>query len=252
MTTRITEYTIGELARASGVSIRTLRHYDATGLLTPAHVRPNGYRIYGQAQAERLQEILLYRQMGMGLGDIAALLDQGSRAERLRDHYAKVLVERERLDQAVALLEATLTAIEGDRAMTLDELYKPLSEHQRADYEAWLIETYGADMAAQIATSQEHFAKAPKGMEQRMDALREIEAAFVACFEAGTDAPAELLARHRDWIAEMWGQDCPPKAYAGLADLYQSHPDFIARYETLAQGFSVWLPDQMRAWAAKS
>lgn len=250
MTQRITEYTIGELARAAKISQRTLRHYDAIGLLRPAHLRPNGYRIYGRAEAERLQEILLYRQMGIALADIGALLDQGGRYDRLRAHRARVVHDRARLDQVVELLDATLAAIEGDRDMTLDDLYGPFSPEKQAEYEAWLVETYGADMAGHIATAKAHLATAPEGMEDRMATLREIEAALVAAYEAGGDAPGALVARHRDWIAGMWGQACDACAYGGLAELYQTHPDFIARNEVLAQGFSAWLPDQMRQWAA--
>lgn len=250
MTNRITEYTIGDLAKAAKVSLRTLRHYDAIGLLAPAHIRPNGYRIYGRAEAERLSEIMLYREMGIGLAEIAGLLDQEDRAGRLRAHRARVIADRDRLDQVVELLDSTLAAIEGDREMTIEELYKPFSAEKQQDYEAWMIETYGAEMAAHVATAKAHLAEAPEGMEVRMAALREIEGALVAAYEGGGDAPGALLARHRDWIAGMWGQPCCASAYAGLADLYQSQAEFIARYEALSEGFSAWLPAQMRAWAA--
>lgn len=250
MTDRITEYTIGDLAKAAKVSLRTLRHYDAIGLLAPAHIRPNGYRIYGRAEAERLSEILLYREMGIGLAEIAGLLDQKDRAGRLRAHRARVIADRDRLDQVVELLDSTLAAIEGDREMTIEELYKPFSAEKQQDYEAWLIETYGAEMAGQVAAATANMASLPDGMEGGMAALREIEGALVAAYEGGGDAPGALLARHRDWIARMSGQPCDIERFAGLADLYQSHPDFIARYEALSAGFSAWLPAQMRAWAA--
>lgn len=59
------EYTVGQLAKLAGVSVRTLHHYDDLGLLRPAHVASNGYRLYRRAEAERLQDILFYRAAAM-------------------------------------------------------------------------------------------------------------------------------------------------------------------------------------------
>ncbi|NLM83141.1 MAG: MerR family transcriptional regulator, partial [Clostridiales bacterium] len=68
------EYTVSKLARLSGVSARTLRYYDAIGLLKPGRVAPNGYRVYGQREVDRLQQILFYREMGMPLLEIKKVL----------------------------------------------------------------------------------------------------------------------------------------------------------------------------------
>ena len=63
-------YTVKELARLTGLTPRTLRYYDAIGLLSPARNRDNDYRLYGGAEVDRLQEILLYREMGLPLEEI--------------------------------------------------------------------------------------------------------------------------------------------------------------------------------------
>jgi hypothetical protein len=52
-------------------------------------------------------------------------------------------------------------------------------------------------------------------------------------------------------MARLWGKPCPAEGYHGLADLYLSHPDFVARYERLAPQFSQWLPDAMKAHAER-
>ncbi len=75
MKTRIEEYSVGQLARFAGVSVRTLHHYDDVGLLKPAHVGANGYRLYRRAELLRLQEIMFYRDVGMLLDDVGRLLD---------------------------------------------------------------------------------------------------------------------------------------------------------------------------------
>ncbi|HHC30125.1 MAG TPA: MerR family transcriptional regulator [Rhodobacterales bacterium] len=243
------DYTIGALARASGVTVRTLHHYDALGLLCPARVAQNGYRVYRQAEALRLQEILFYRAAGMPLAEIAAVLDEGDRVARLEAHRARLHASL--LDQArmLAAVDHALASLKGETDMTLDRLYEPFAAQTQEDYEAWLVETYGADMARAISAAKEATPTTAEGMAEQMAALREIEAALVAAFEAGLDPAAADLAAHRAWVGEMWGQPCSPAAHAGLADLYLSHPDFIARYEALAPGFSQWLTAAMKAAA---
>ena len=135
--------------------------------------------------------------------------------------------------------------------MSIQDLYKPFSAEAQAEYDTWLIDTYGAAMAEDIANAKAHLKQAPEGMEVQMERLQELETALVEAFQAGADAADELCAEHRDWVAHMWGKDCSKAAYAGLADMYLAHPDFVARYEALAPQFSQWLPKVMKAYAAR-
>lgn len=247
MEERIEEYTVGELARASGVSVRTLHHYDTLGLLKPAHVATNGYRLYRRTEALRLQEILFYRAAGMPLGEIAALLDAGDPTTRLQAHRDRLAADLTHHAQMLATLDRSLAELSGEHPMAIDELYKPFVAEKQADYETWLIDTYGADMAEAIKASKAHLNTAPTEMEDRMQALKQIEADLVAAYEAGIAPEAADTEAHRAWVAEMWGRPCPPDAYAGLAEMYLAHPDFIARYEALSDGFSQWLPAAMKA-----
>ena len=88
-----------------------------------------------------------------------------------------------------------------------------------------------------------------------MDELKDIETALAEGMKRGVDPASEpvdrLIRRHRDWVAAAWGKPCTPQAYAGLADLYLSHPDFVTRYETIAPGFAVWLTNAMKAHAGR-
>ena len=88
-----------------------------------------------------------------------------------------------------------------------------------------------------------------------MQELKQIEDALAEAMREGAPPQARsldpLIVRHRDWVAATWSKPCAPGAYANLADLYESHPDFVARYETIAKGFGAWLPAAMRAWARR-
>ncbi len=72
------EYTVQKLGHLAGVSTRTLRYYDEIGILKPARINSSGYRIYGQAEVNRLQQILFYRELGMGLENIKKLVTSPS------------------------------------------------------------------------------------------------------------------------------------------------------------------------------
>ncbi len=245
---------MGELARLSGVTVRSLHHYDAIGLLRPAHVAANGYRSYGRAELLRLQEVLFYRAFGLSLNEIADVLaDEADAVMRLRAHRDRLVAQAEEAARLLETLDRTIATLTKEIEMSDHDLYAPFDAATQTAYEDWLIETYGPDMAARIATSKEAIAALPKGMAGAMDALKAIEARLVDAFQVeATQAELDAdLAAHRALISRFWGEDCTPAAYVGLADLYLSHADFIARYERLAQGFSRWLPKAMKAYAAE-
>lgn len=132
--------------------------------------------------------------------------------------------------------------------------YKPFPAEKQAAYEDWLIKRYGPEMADSIRTSKAHLKGAPEGMDAKIAAkmaeLKEIDDDLVAAFHEGRAEVAPLFERHRAWVASMWGKPCPPATYAGLAELYESHPDFVARFEAMVPRFSGWLVAGMRAHAA--
>ncbi|SMR82135.1 transcriptional regulator, MerR family [Aliiroseovarius halocynthiae] len=252
MENRIEEYTVGELAQAAGVTVRMLHHYDSLELLKPAFVTAKGYRIYRQPELLRLQEILFYRAANMPLNEIAELLGTGNRVERLTSHREKVAKALSEQAAIIATLDRTIAKLNGDDPMTIEDLYKPFPKEKQADYEAWLVATYGQDMAAEIARSRENLS-AGKGdiLNSQNEQLKGIEAELVTSYEAGCDPKLANLAAHQNWVAEMWGYPCTAAAYAKLAELYLAHPDFIARYETLSEGFSQWLAQAMTLWAER-
>ena len=200
MDKRIKTYSIGEVARASGVSVRMLRHYDEIGLL-PAFVRDNGYRAYGQEDLERLQEILAYRAMEFGLAEIADLMAGEDRLERLRQQRDRLAGKLDGLRDVLETLDEAIDYARKGHVMSIEDLYKPFSAEKQAEYEAWLVETYGEAMAEAIATSKTAVQKIPEGMEGQMEKLKELEGALVEAFQAGAEAADALCEEHRAWVA---------------------------------------------------
>lgn len=256
MNTQIEEYGIGQLAQLSGVSVRTLHHYDAIGLLKPKHTAPNGYRRYGRAELLRLQEILFYRAIDMPLADIAAVLDRtDDRLARLSRHRERLSAKARRTATMLDTLDRTIAHLKGRHEMSNEDLYRPFKQEKQAEYENWLVENGAPEMKQRIEMSKAAIALLPNGMDGAMDRLHDIETRLVKAKTDGVDAQsaglATLLEDHRSLIGQFWGSECTAEGFAGMADLYGSHPDFIARYERLESGFSKWLPKAMRAHAKR-
>ncbi len=250
--------TVKQVAKVSGVSVRALHHYDDIGLLKPAHVGRNRYRYYGHEELLRLQQILIHRELGIPLHEIAAILDAPGfdRLATLEQQREKLEAEAKRYAQLVRTIDRTIASLKGDRAMRNADLYKGISAEKQAEYEAWLIEKYGGDMPDRIATSKRKYENLSDAEKQKLgDELMAVETAWAEAMENGVAADSAaldpLLKRHREWVAFMWGRPCPPEAYAGLADLHLSHPDFVSRYEKLGKGFSDYHAAAMKAYAKR-
>jgi len=105
------EYSTKELSALSGLTPRTLRHYDAIGLLRPANVRPSGYRYYSRVEVDRLQQILFYRELGFPLEKIKELLESPDfqREEALQSHLAAIRQKRDHMDLLICNLQKTIS-----------------------------------------------------------------------------------------------------------------------------------------------
>src|SRR6187551_3560162 len=120
------DLTVKQLAALSGVTVRTLHHYDEIGLLRPAAVGANGYRYYGRSEQLRLQRILFHRELGVPLNSIAELLDLEGEDQIgvLRQHRAKLETELERYLQLIDTIDRTIEELNGGMTMKNADLYK--------------------------------------------------------------------------------------------------------------------------------
>ncbi|MEJ0005929.1 MAG: MerR family transcriptional regulator [Steroidobacteraceae bacterium] len=178
------ELTVKQLAAISGVTVRTLHHYDEIGLLAPASVGANGYRFYGRKEQLRLQQILFHRELGVPLSAIAELLDLEAENQIavLTQHREKLETERERYRALIDTIDHTILDLKGEGTMQNADLYKGFSPEKQAGYEAWLIERYGEPMREDIEHSRKSFAKmSPSEREAVGKELQVLEEALAGC-----------------------------------------------------------------------
>lgn len=251
-------YTVRQVARMSGVSIRTLHHYDDIGVLKPASVGENGYRYYGREELLRLQQVLFHRELGIPLAEIARILDRPDfdRLEALKAQRGRLEGEARRVRRLVRTIDRTIAELEGETTVKDGQLYEGFTPEKQAGYEDWIVERYGDGARAQIKAGREKYAqRTPEQMSRHLDEVGAIEADFGRALGEGIpagDARLDpLVARHHAWVAAAWPEPPTDEAYVGLADVYLAHPDFRARYESIREGLTEYLAAAMRAWAGR-
>jgi DNA-binding transcriptional MerR regulator len=243
------EYTILKLAKLAGISTRTLRYYDEIGILKPARISSSGYRIYGKAEIDRLQQILFYRELGLDLENIRSIVTAPTfnSARALRAHHEKLLAKREQLDTLIATVEKTIAETEGRTTMTDKEKFEGFKQKLIDDNEA----TYGTEIRAKYGREQvEKSNKAFKDMtKEQYDAFEKLGSDVLETLKAAfaTGDPAGELAQkaadlHRQWLSYTWGS-YTKEAHAGVAQMYVDDERFTAYYDKEQPGLAKFLRD---------
>lgn len=249
-------YTVRQVAKMSGVSVRTLHHYDQIGLLKPASVGENGYRYYGREELLRLQQILFHRELEFPLEAIRAVLaaPDFDRKEALRRHRTRLDAEARRYRRLLRTLDDTLAALEGETEMDDKTLYQGFAPEKQAEHEAWLIERHGKGAEAEIAHSKAVMKDWKAGDFQDFKAeVEAIEADLAKAMTGGlppdSAAVTAIMRRHHAFIARSWKKPPTREAFIGLAAMYGEHPDFRAHYEDRAKGLLEYIQAAMTAFA---
>jgi MerR family transcriptional regulator, thiopeptide resistance regulator len=250
------DYTVKQVAELSGVSIRTLHHYDEIGLLKPARVGANGYRYYGRDELLRLQQILLHRELGFTLDEIRQVLGAAEfdRKAALRAHRERLVVEIERYRRLVETLDATLAALEGKADMNDKILYHGFSPEKQAQHEAWLVNRFGNQVQARIDEAKARMQQwSGADRDRHLQEVKAIQAELAKAMADGKPADSEdvheLIRRLQEWVGRGWNSTPGREAFSRLADIYAEHPDFRARYESCRAGLTDYLVTAIRAFA---
>lgn len=222
---------ITDVTRLTGTTSRTLRHYDAIGLLPPAAVDAAGRRWYDQRALVRLQRILLLRRLGMGLPRIAELLDHSVRdGDALRAHLAWLRVERSRIDRQLAAVERTIAAVDEGRDLMAEEM---LDGFDHTQYRTEVEQRWGADAYAR--SDQWWRSLGEHGRDAFLAESRALGEAWAEACAAGLPIDGAqvraLAGRHVAWIATAWGGVIPDsEQIRGLAQMYVDDERFAANY----------------------
>lgn len=248
-------YSVGQVAGFAGVTVRTLHHYDEIGLLAPGERSHAGHRRYDDADLDRLQQILFYRELGFPLDEVAALLDEPEADPRahLRRQHELLTARIEKLQKMAAAVEHAMEARTMGINLTPEEKFevfgdKDPEEHAEEAERRWGgTETY--------AESQRRTARYTKDDWKRMQAevasWGERYDALMAAGERPDGVRAmDMAEEHRQHITK-WFYTCTYEIHRGLGDMYVADERFKAFYDSMRPGLSEHLRDAITANAAR-
>lgn len=249
------EYTVQKLGRLAGISTRTLRYYDEIGLLNPARTNSSGYRIYGQAEVDKLQQILFYRELGLSLDGIKEIMGNGTfdAGSALLEHRDRLLDKRRQLDLLIANVEKTLAVSEGRLiTMTDEEKFEGFKQQvidgNEAQYGKEIRRQYGDAVVNQSNEKLKHMTQAQYDEVTRL--ADEVTATVAEAFKQGDPASgtAQRAADlHRQWLSFYW-TEYSKEAHAGLAQMYVDDERFRAHYDKSQPGTAEFLRDAIRIY----
>ncbi|THD53593.1 MerR family transcriptional regulator, partial [Phenylobacterium sp.] len=249
-------HTVKQVARLSGVSVRTLHHYDDIGLLKPACVGANGYRYYGREELLRLQQILFHRELGFSLEEIGRTLDAKGfdRVDALRAHRVRLEAKARRYRQLMRTIDETLAALEGDETMAEKAMYRGFDPEKQAGFEKELVEKGGAEMQGHIDHAKAGMAGWKQSDFDAMQAEAEaIEAGMAKALVGGlpvdSSAVTALMRRQHAWIGKSWNRPAPAAAFTGLGQMYVDDPRFRERYDGRQAGLAEYMAAGMKSFA---
>ncbi|MEV4106173.1 MerR family transcriptional regulator [Nonomuraea sp. NPDC049695] len=247
-------YSVGQVARLAGITVRTLHHYDEIGLLSPSRHSVSGYRRYTEPDLDRLQQILFYRELGFSLEEIVVIVDQPGEDALTHLRRQRALLSRRvgRLQTMIAAVDKAMEAHTMGVRLTPEERFEVFGDFDPDEHAEEAEERWGGSDA--FEQSRGRAASYTKRDWQRITAdAADILAEFVAAHAAGEPPQGEraraAAERHRRHIA-AWFYDCSYEMHRGLGDMYVADPRFAARYENAAEGLAQWVRDAIHANAA--
>lgn len=250
------EYSIQQLSKLAGVSTRTLRWYDKIGLLKPGRVAESGYRYYGLAEVNRLQDILYYRALGVELARIRESLDDPSfdRLAALRSHLSALEAERARIQGLIDSVKETILTQERNDIMSDEKKFEAFKrravEENERKYGAEIREKYGDEEMDQAnarvmgLTREQHQEWTQLGQEILNGLAEAVDAGADPAGERGR----ELTKLHRRWLT-ITGNQYDAAMHRGLAEMYVSDGRFTAYYDKKTPGCAQFLRDAVVRWA---
>jgi MerR family transcriptional regulator, thiopeptide resistance regulator len=252
-------YRINEVAVLAGVSVRTLHHYDAIGLLMPTGRTGSGYRLYDEAAFLRLQQILIGRELGLSLEEIrrslddpnfdlrSALLEQRKQLVRRAGEVARML---RAIDRA---LDMTRLGERQDLTMSDNDIKEIFDGFDPSEHEAEAKQRWGN--TDEYKESKKRTSSYTKDDWEKLGAEQgAIYNDAVAAMKAGEspdgDVARDIAERHRLSI-ERWFYPCAHAMHRGLADMYEADQRFAQNIDKYGEGLTPFLSAAIRANAAR-
>lgn len=245
-------YTVKKLAKLSGVSVRTLHHYDDIGLLKPAYIGSNHYRYYEHEQLLLLQQILFYRELDISLNEIKDIVcsDNFNKIAALQDHKSSLETKLQHTEKLLQTIDKTIAHLKGRQKMKDEELYYGFDSEQQKKHEKYLVDNgivtqeFMDECNAKVKNWSDDDKRAfIQDIERIMQGLVE---AIESNMAPNSEHVQELMQQHYDWLRRSWNPD--KERYLDLAELYKT-PEFRKFYDSRHPKLLTFIVDAMQVYA---
>ncbi len=243
-------FTVKQLAELAGVTPRTLRYYDEIGILKPSRLGDNGYRLYGEDALLMLQQILLYRDLGLTLDEIKKIVLQPgfNIVAALENHLIRLHQRRAQLDTLIATVGNTLDMIKGNKRMDEKQLFKGFSEAEQAEYEKEAMQMFNAETVKASSAAWKGYSE--QKQQAIMDEGNTIYLDFVKAIPFGVasvEAQA-CVARWRQHMSHFWVPEVDQ--LLPLAEMYVDDPRFKANFDKIDLRLAAFIRDAVQVYVA--
>jgi MerR family transcriptional regulator, thiopeptide resistance regulator len=249
--------TVKELAKLSGVSVRTLHWYDEIGLLMPEHVGENHYRYYEQEQLLQLQQVLFFRELGFTLRDIKKLLAQTGfdKLNALSAHRRILEDNIARQSRLLETIDKTISHLKGEIDMERQELYYGFDSSRQKEYEQYIVTYQGLEAENLLKESKRRTAKWDGDEWDKVKAEGDaIHKALAHAIDEGlspeSDEVQAIIAQHYQLQNRFY--EVSKEVYIGLTELYAQHPDFKKFFDAYHPRMIEYIGKAMRYYADKN
>lgn len=248
------KYKTSDLAKLAGISTRTLRYYDQIGLLKPKRDFDSNYRFYESSDVDALQQILLFKEMGLKLQEIKKMMKMIDKKEwcaMLHHHLATLQARKIQIDQLITNVENTIKALKGESKMSDKAKFEGLKEEMIHDndrkYKEEEIDKWGSK---HYETSRNQFKKMT---EEQFQYFKDLEKNMIAVLQQIKQNPQDNSLRkqvaqlHKEWISIAWGF-YEREIHLNVVELYVQDDRFRNYYDAYGVGLAELLRDSVKQY----
>jgi len=239
-------YTIKELSDIANITIRTLHHYDKVGLLSPKRDSSNRYRIYGEDDLLRLQQILFFRELDFSLIDIKNILSDENFdiVKSMEDHKKMILLKRKRLDKLLKTINKTINKVTKKKFMKDEELYESFTTEEMEQLAKEAKDRWGHTSAyKQSEKKMRSMTKEQMNViKKEGDEISRKAAALMGRNVNDKDVQS-VIDLHYKHLSNFYTPNL--EMYKGLAEMYINDTRFTKYFEKYKKGLAQFMHDAM-------
>ena len=238
-------YFVKEVAQLSGVSIRTLHHYDRIGLLCPQKAE-NGYRYYTEEDLEQLQQILFYKYLGFPLKNIKELLKNDTdNLAQFEEQLCLLTAEQERLNTLIDTLTKTIQAKKGMIQMTAKAKFAGFTYQDSLAYQDEAKQKYGKEVIDQsLAKQKGHENEVTEGFNSIFRQFADNLLSGLTVEEKENQNLAKQLLAH----IRSYAFDCSLEVFGYIGKGYVENPDFKHNIDKFGEGVAQYICDTIQTY----